>query len=40
VESEKVLEWFTARHLAEPVYAFKTVVEDDTDRILGAHPVA
>lgn len=28
-----------ARRLAEPVYAFKTLVEEDSGRILGAHLV-
>ena len=32
-------EWFTARQAAEPTYAFKVMVEDKTDRILGAHLV-
>lgn len=36
---EKVPQWFTARRLAEPVYGFKTLVEDGTGRILGAHLV-
>ncbi len=30
---------FTARRLAEPVYRFKTLVEEGTGRILGAHLV-
>lgn len=29
--------WFTSRHVHEPEAAFKILVEDDTDRILGAH---
>src|SRR5260370_26140366 len=37
--SEKVPEWYTAVRLNEPVYGFKTLVEEDTDRILGAHLV-
>ncbi|MFN3670402.1 MAG: dihydrolipoyl dehydrogenase family protein [Bosea sp. (in: a-proteobacteria)] len=32
-------EWFTARQAAEPTYAFKVMVEEKTDRILGAHLV-
>ncbi|MBB4518633.1 dihydrolipoyl dehydrogenase family protein [Paraburkholderia fungorum] len=32
-------EWYTARHVGETVYGFKVLVEDDTDRILGAHLV-
>lgn len=39
VKSQNVREWFTARRLAEPVYGFKTLIEEDTDRILGAHLV-
>jgi glutathione reductase (NADPH) len=39
VKSANVPEWFTARRLAEPVYAFKTLVEEDSGRILGAHLV-
>ena len=37
--AEKVPEWFSARRLAERVYGFKTLVEEETDRILGAHLV-
>ena len=42
VKSEKVQKvpgWFTARRLAEPIYGYKTLVEEDTGRILGAHIV-
>jgi glutathione reductase (NADPH) len=39
VKSEKVPGWFTARRLAEPVYGYKTLVEENTGRILGAHLV-
>lgn len=39
VSSERVPHWYTARRLAEPVYGFKTLVEEDTGRILGAHLV-
>jgi hypothetical protein len=39
VKSENVPGWFTARRLAERVYGFKTLVEEDTGRILGAHIV-
>jgi glutathione reductase (NADPH) len=31
--------WFTARRLAERVYGHKVLIEDATDRILGAHLV-
>jgi glutathione reductase (NADPH) len=39
IKSERVPGWYTARRLNEPVYGFKTLVEDGTDRILGAHIV-
>lgn len=39
VNSEKVSDWYTARRLNEHVYGFKTLVEEDTGRILGAHLV-
>jgi glutathione reductase (NADPH) len=34
---ERTSDWFTARQAAEPVYGYKTFVEEDTGRILGAH---
>jgi glutathione reductase (NADPH) len=39
VNVEKVSGWYTARRLRESVYGFKTLVEEGTDRILGAHLV-
>ena len=39
VKSQKVPDWYTARRLAETVYGYKTVVENGTGRILGAHLV-
>jgi glutathione reductase (NADPH) len=39
VKSEKVSDWFTARRVAESVYGFKVMVEENTDQILGAHLV-
>jgi glutathione reductase (NADPH) len=39
VHSEKVSDWYTARRVAETVYGFKTLVEQDSGRILGAHLV-
>jgi len=39
MHSEKVPDWYTALRLNEPVYGFKTLVEEDSDRILGAHLV-
>ncbi len=32
-------DWYTARQAAEPVYGYKTLVDGDTDAILGAHLV-
>ena len=39
VRSQKASDWFTARQAAEPVYGFKVIVEEETDRVLGAHLV-
>ena len=39
VKSARVLDWYTARRVGEPMYGYKTLVEDDTGRILGAHLV-
>ncbi|HVB81127.1 MAG TPA: NAD(P)/FAD-dependent oxidoreductase [Candidatus Binataceae bacterium] len=39
LNSEQVPDWYTARRLNESVYGFKTLVEEGTDRILGAHLV-
>jgi glutathione reductase (NADPH) len=39
IHSEKVSDWYTARRLNESVYGFKTLVDPDTGRILGAHLV-
>jgi glutathione reductase (NADPH) len=39
VNSVKVPEWYTARRVGEPVYGYKTLVEEDSGRILGAHLV-
>jgi glutathione reductase (NADPH) len=39
MKSEKVSDWFTARRVAESVYGFKVMVEENTDHILGAHLV-
>ncbi len=39
VKSERVPQWFTARRLAERVYGYKTLVEEGTGRVLGAHLV-
>jgi len=37
VRSEKASGWYTARHVAEATYGFKVLIEEGTDRILGAH---
>src|SRR6266853_1570891 len=39
VKSENTPNWFTARRLAEQVYGYKTLVEEGTGQILGAHIV-
>ncbi|MBM9592912.1 MULTISPECIES: dihydrolipoyl dehydrogenase family protein [Rhodobacterales] len=39
VKSERAEGWFTARQAAEKVYGFKVLVDEETDRILGAHLV-
>ena len=39
MQSEKASDWYTARHVAESVYGFKVLVDENTDRILGAHLV-
>ena len=39
ISSEMVSDWYTARRLNETVYGFKTLVDPDTGRILGAHLV-
>jgi len=39
VKSENTPNWYTARRLAERVYGYKTLVEEGTGRILGAHIV-
>lgn len=39
MKSEKTSDWFTARRVAESVYGFKVMIEENTDQILGAHLV-
>jgi glutathione reductase (NADPH) len=36
VNAEKVPDWYTARRVAEPLYGYKVLIEEETDRILGA----
>lgn len=37
VSSSVASEWFTARQNAEPSYGYKILIEEDTDRVIGAH---
>ena len=37
VKHERASQWYTARQSAEPAYGFKVLVEEGSDRILGAH---
>ena len=37
--AQKASGWYTARSVAEPTYGYKVLVEEGTDRILGAHLV-
>jgi glutathione reductase (NADPH) len=39
MRSENASNWYTARRVAETAYGFKVLVEEGTDRILGAHLV-
>jgi glutathione reductase (NADPH) len=39
VNCQKVPDWYTARRVAETVYGFKTLIEEGSGRILGAHLV-
>lgn len=39
VKTERTSDWYTARRVAERVYGYKTLVEEGTGRILGAHLV-
>ncbi|EAU42182.1 regulatory protein [Fulvimarina pelagi HTCC2506] len=39
IKSQKASNWFTSRQAAEPVYGFKVMVEEGSDRVLGAHLV-
>jgi glutathione reductase (NADPH) len=39
VKFENTTDWFTARQLAEPVYGYKVLIEEDSGLILGAHLV-
>jgi len=39
VKSAKVPDWYTARRVAETVYGYKTLVDESSGRVLGAHLV-
>jgi glutathione reductase (NADPH) len=39
VKSDRVPDWYTARRVGESVYGYKTLVEENSGRILGAHLV-
>ena len=39
IQTERTPTWFTARQQAEPVYGYKILIDDDTDRVVGAHLV-
>ena len=39
IKCERASDWYTARRVAERVYGYKTLVEEDSGRILGAHLV-
>jgi glutathione reductase (NADPH) len=39
IQTQRASDWFTARQAAEPVYGFKVMVEEGSERILGAHLV-
>lgn len=37
MQHQKASDWYTARRVAENVYGFKVLIEEETNRILGAH---
>lgn len=39
VKCDRASDWYTARRVAEPVYGYKTLVEEGTGRVVGAHLV-
>lgn len=39
MQTQKASGWYTARRVAEPTYGFKVLVEEPSERILGAHLV-
>lgn len=38
-KTENASNWYTARRMAESVYGYKVLIDEDTDRVLGAHLV-
>ena len=39
LKSARVPNWYTVRRVAESIYGYKTLVDEDDRRILGAHLV-
>jgi glutathione reductase (NADPH) len=39
LQSQQASSWFAARQAAQPVYGFKVLVDEESDRVLGAHLV-
>jgi glutathione reductase (NADPH) len=39
VNRQKVPDWYTARRVGETVYGYKTLIEEGSERVLGAHLV-
>lgn len=37
VQYQEVADWYNARRVNEPIYAYKTICDADTGRLLGAH---
>jgi glutathione reductase (NADPH) len=37
VRSEDTTEWYVNRRVREPVGLYKTIIDEDTDRVVGAH---
>ena len=37
MQHRKTADWYTARRVGETVYGFKVIVEEGSERILGAH---
>lgn len=39
IKHKEIPDWFSSKHINSPVYAFKTIVEKESGKILGAHLV-